>query len=64
MSKTNIKKLNSKAAKKWLTLGVVAAALLLIPRRSSRQDMMSSKDLAATEDFKSAHTSNKNAHGN
>lgn len=40
MSKPITKKENhSINKKKWLILGVVAAALLLIPRRSSRQDM-------------------------
>lgn len=31
---------NTSSKKKWLTLGLVGAALLLIPRRSSRQDSM------------------------
>lgn len=32
--------------KKWLTLGLVGAALLLIPRRSSRQDSHYKNNLA------------------
>lgn len=38
MSKPDNKKPPSKNRKKWLTLAVVGSALLLIPRRSSRQD--------------------------
>ena len=42
MTKSNDKKpgskINSSRKKKWLTLSLVGAALLLIPRRSSRQD--------------------------
>ena len=29
---------NTSSKKKWLTLSLIGAALLLIPRRSSRQD--------------------------
>lgn len=32
---------NSSNKRKWFTLGLVGAALLLIPRRSSRQDSIS-----------------------
>ena len=32
---------NSSNTKKWFTLGLVGAALLLIPRRSSRYDSIS-----------------------
>ena len=50
MNKTMTKKSDGDISKKkWLTLGVVAMVLLLIPRRSSRKDMtvnqISSEDL-------------------
>lgn len=64
MSKLNDKKSGASATKKWLTLGVAAMALLLIPRRSSRQDMSNAEDLAATDDLKSPDDSSKNAHNN
>lgn len=42
MTNHNNKKIMSNSNKtKWLTLGLVGAALLLIPRRSSRQDSIS-----------------------
>lgn len=50
--------------KKWLTLGVIGAALLLIPRRSSRQDMPDSDSLAEKGDLEDTHIPAKNARNN
>ena len=47
MAQPNDKKINSKTnKKKWLLLGVVGVALLLIPRRSSRKDTAYSDNTA------------------
>ncbi|WP_367108861.1 hypothetical protein [uncultured Psychrobacter sp.] len=35
--------------KKWLTLGIVGSALLLIPRRSSQQTTPNTKDWSKTD---------------
>ncbi len=35
--------------KKWLALGLVSLALVLIPRRSSRQDTTATDDLASNK---------------
>ena len=51
MNKTMTKKSDGDISKKkWLTLGVVAMVLLLIPRRSSRKDMKVNK--ISSEDLK------------
>lgn len=59
MSKPITKKISSDAKKKWLTLGLVGAALLLIPRRSSRQD--STHEDSAYEDGSYKNSSHKNS---
>lgn len=70
MSKPITKKISSDSKKKWLTLGLVGTALLLIPRRSSRQDTSYStsshsddsvsaslaSDKLASEDVENCHT--------
>lgn len=38
LSRNNNINTNTSGQKKWLTLSLIGAALLLIPRRSSRQD--------------------------
>lgn len=51
MAQPNDKKINSTTnKKKWLLLGVVGTALLLIPRRSSRKDTAYSDNAADTTD--------------
>lgn len=51
MAQPNDKKINSKTnKKKWLLLGVVGVALLLIPRRSSRNDTVYSDNTADITD--------------
>ena len=51
MAQPNDKKINSTTnKKKWLLLGVVGVALLLIPRRSSRNDTVYSDNTADTTD--------------
>ncbi|WP_201527400.1 hypothetical protein [Psychrobacter frigidicola] len=56
---------NNSNKKKWLTLGLVGAGLLLIPRRSSRQDTSypapsdtdsSLSDQPVSEDVENLHT--------
>ena len=51
MAQPNDKKINSTTnKKKWLLLGVVGVALLLIPRRSSRNDTVYSDNTADITD--------------
>jgi len=51
MNNNSKKKTNKK---KWLVLGVVSTALLLIPQRSSRKSERPSKDLTAKNKVKNA----------
>ncbi len=44
--------------KKWLTLGLVGAALLLVPRRSSRRDLPSPDGVPKQHDSKNPITAN------
>lgn len=60
MAQPNDKKINSKTnKKKWLLLGVVGTALLLIPRRSSRKDTAYSDNAADTTDKDAKNASTK-----
>ena len=53
MNENNNKSSNTKPSKKkWLILGVVGTALLLIPRRSSRQVVTYADDLNKESDKK------------
>ena len=47
--------------KKWLTLGVVGTALLLIPRRSSRQEPRAANNQAKADNAKNTSAKDKAA---
>ncbi|ALF60153.1 hypothetical protein [Psychrobacter urativorans] len=60
MAQQNDKKISSQLnKKKWLTIGVVGVALLLIPRRSSRKDTAYSDNTADTTDKDTKNASTK-----